>query len=174
MKQTIKIKVLTAGCEPAFKGNSDWIDLRAAEDVTLEAPYANALHKSKADRFRTVEVQRRLIPLGIAMQLPEGMEAIVAPRSSTHRYFNIIEANSIGIIDNSYNGPNDQWFFPAISIGKSTIKKGDRICQFKIQPSQRATFKQKLRWLLSNGVELEFVDELHNSNRGGNGSTGVK
>lgn len=174
MKQTIKVKVLTSGCEPTFNEKGDWVDLRAAEDVEIQAPYSLALHKSRGERTRDVVNFRKLIPLGVAMQLPEGMEAIVAPRSSTHKHFNILECNSIGIIDNSYSGPEDQWFFPALSIGKANIKKGDRICQFRIQPSQRATFRQKLKWLLSSGVEFEFVEELENPNRGGNGSTGVK
>ena len=174
MKQIIKVKVLTDGCEPIFNENGDWIDLRAAEDVQIQAPYSLALHKSRGERTRNVVNHRQLIPLGVAMQLPEGMEAIVAPRSSTHKNFNILECNSIGIIENSYSGPDDQWFFPALSIDTANIKKGDRICQFRIQPSQRATFKQKLKWLLSSGVEIEFVDELPNPNRGGNGSTGIK
>ena len=174
MKQVIKVKVLTGGCEPTFNEKGDWIDLRAAEDIQIDGPYANALHKSRSERIRNVVNQKKLIPLGVAMKLPDGMEAIVAPRSSTAKNFNIMEANSIGIIDNSYCGPDDQWFFPAIAIDSAVIHKGDRICQFKIQPSQRATRKQKIRWLLSNGVELEFVDTLTGSNRGGNGSTGVR
>ena len=113
MKQRIKVKVLASGCEPTFNENGDWIDLRAAEDVQIQAPYSLALHKSRGERTRNVVNHRQLIPLGVAMQLPEGMEAIVAPRSSTHKNFNILECNSIGIIDNSYNGPSDQWFFPA-------------------------------------------------------------
>jgi dUTPase len=61
-----------------------------------------------------------------------------------------------------------------MSVGNVDIKKGDRICQFDIQPSMKATFRQKLKWLLSNGIELEFVDELDNPDRGGHGSTGDK
>lgn len=174
MKQVIKVKVLTGGCEPTFNASGDWFDLRAAEDVEIPAPYALALHKSSSERFRNVVAQKHLIPLGVAMQLPEGMEAIVAPRSSAYNKFNIIEANSIGIIDNSYNGPNDQWYLPVLSIGPVSIEKGTRICQFRIQPSQRATFMQKLKWLLSSGVEFEFVEDLDNPNRSGFGSTGIK
>ena len=73
----------------------DWIDLRAAEDVDMAAG------------------EFRLIPLGVGMKLPEGYEAHVAPRSSTFKNFGIIAANSIGIIDNSYCGDEDQWKLPA-------------------------------------------------------------
>lgn len=52
------------------------------------------------------------------------------------------------------------------------INKGDRICQFRIQLSQKATFWQKIKWLLSSGVELVKVDNLSSVNRGGFGSTG--
>ena len=56
----------------------------------------------------------------------------------------------------------------------TTIHKGDRICQFRIQLSQKATMWQKLKWLSSSGIELVEVDDLGDNNRGGFGSTGVK
>ena len=183
MKQKIKVKVLTPGCEIAFSEKGDCIDLRAAQDITLEAPYANALHKSRNERHRYVEFSRAVIPLGIAMQLPKGMKAVVVPRSSINSEvdkdgnpgrFQMLQSNSPGIIDNPYCGPNDQWFMSVMSVGKVDIKKGERICQFEIQPTMKATAWQKIKWLLSNGVEIEFVDELCNPDRGGHGTTGVK
>jgi dUTP pyrophosphatase len=173
MKLKIKVKIFPGSSKIELTDKGDFIDLRAAEDVTLEAPYANALHRSKTERYRFVEFSKALIPLGVAMQLPKGMKAVVVPRSSTHRNFNIIQANSMGVIDETYCGPDDQWFFPAIAMNKAEIKKGDRICQFEIQPSMKATMWQKLKWLFSSGVELEFVDDLENNNRGGHGSTGI-
>jgi dUTP pyrophosphatase len=88
----------------------------------------------------------------------------------------MIARNSIGIIDNSYCGNQDEWKFPAVALkeSKKAIEKGDRICQFRIQLTQKATFWQKLKWLLSSGVELVEVDDLSDNNRGGLGSTGVK
>lgn len=174
MKLKIKVKVFTGGCEVALSEKGDCIDLRAAQDTTLEAPYAKALHKSRSERLRYVEFDRAEIPLGVAMQLPKGMKAVAVPRSSTNRKFNVLQTNSPGIIDNCYCGPNDQWFFPVIATGAVDIKKGDRICQFEIQPSMKATAWQKIKWLLSSGVEIEFVEELNNPDRGGHGSTGVK
>ncbi len=107
--------------DPALKelcpieGNkSDWIDLRAAENVEMKAG------------------DYRLISLGVSMQLPKGYEAHVAPRSSTFKNFGIILANSVGVIDESYCGDNDIWHFPAIALKDATIYKGDRICQFRI------------------------------------------
>lgn len=120
----------------------DWIDLRVAEDVEME------------------QGEYKLLSLGISMQLPEGYEAHIAPRSSTFKNFGIICANSFGIIDESYCGDNDIWKFPAIALRKTTISKGDRICQFRI---------------VKKMPEVEFVEVemLGNADRGGIGSTGV-
>ena len=143
-KMDIKIKYFTQEIEkiaPISKG--DWIDLRAAQKVEL-----------KAGEFK-------LIPLGIAMQLPRGYEAHVCPRSSTFKNFGVIQTNSMGIIDNSYCGDNDQWFFPAFALRDTVINVNDRICQFRI---------------MENQPQLQFVtvDSLGNEDRGGHGSTGVK
>ena len=108
------------------------------------------------------------------MKLPEGYEAIIAPRSSSFKNYGIVQANSIGIIDNSYSGNSDEWMLPVISFKNITINKGDRVCQFRIQLSQKATIWQKIKWLLSSGIELEEVDDLNSNNRSGFGSTGIK
>ena len=97
---------------------SDWIDLRAAEDVELK------------------KGEYKLLRLGVGMKLPEGYEAHVAPRSSTFKNFGIICANSFGIIDNSYCGDEDEWRFPAIALRDTVIHKNDRICQFRIVEKQ--------------------------------------
>ena len=97
----------------------DWIDLRSAERVDLEA------------------FQSRIISLGISMKLPEGYEAHVVPRSSTFRRWGILQTNGIGIIDESYCGENDVWKFPALAMRSTTIFKGDRICQFRIMPKMQ-------------------------------------
>ena len=107
------------------------------------------------------------------MQLPKGFEAVVLPRSGTPK-LGIMCANSEGVIDNSYCGNDDEWRFPAIAFQSTTINKGDRICQFRVQLSQKATIWQKLRWLFSNKIELVSVDKLDGNNRGGFGSTGVQ
>lgn len=103
---TIKILEKTAGCMPAIFSKGDWIDLRTAEDIVLKAPQANKMHirnKGKKDipdvRTRDVDFQYVLIPLGVAMQIPEGYEGILAPRSSTFKDWGVLSANSIGVID---------------------------------------------------------------------------
>lgn len=121
----------------------DWIDLRSAIGTTL-----------KQGEFK-------LIPLGIAMKLPEGYEAHVVPRSSTFKNFGIIQANSMGIIDNSYCGDNDQWFFPAIALRDTIINFNDRICQFRIVEKMK-------------NVDFIETDKLDKKSRGGFGSTGIK
>lgn len=74
----------------------------------------------------------------------------------------------------SYSGNTDQWHYPAIAVSTASIKKGDRICQFRIQLSQKATVWQKIKWLFTNGVKIKIVNKLDEKNRGGLGSTGVK
>ncbi len=101
-------------------GKSDWIDLRASEDVSLQ------------------KGEFGLIPLGVAIELPRGYEAYVVPRSSTFKNFGIIQTNSCGIIDETYCGDNDQWFMPVLAMRDTQIRVNDRICQFRIFEHQPA------------------------------------
>ena len=124
-------------------GKSDWIDLRSAEDVDL-----------KQGEFH-------MIPLGIAMKLPEGYEAHVVPRSSTFKNFGLIQTNHMGVIDCSYSGDNDQWFVPVLAMRDTHVSFDDRICQFRIMKNQpRIVFEEK--------------EHLDGEDRGGFGSTGIK
>lgn len=179
MKLKIKVKRFNKNISlPVVLHKGDWIDLRASEMVHLYAPQAGTLKKytingTEVSR-RDVTFDYKLIKLGIAMQLPDGFEAHVLPRSSTYKNFSIILANSQGIIDQSFNGDCDEWVFPAIALEDATININDRICQFRIQPSQKATVWQKLKWFLSSGIEIVEVDKFDNPNRGGIGSTGTK
>lgn len=122
----------------------DWIDLAAAEDVVIKP------------------MSFKLIDLGIAMKLPEGYEAHIVPRSSTFKHWHIIQTNHMGVIDNSYSGPEDWWKFPAFNLSTTEatlIKKGERICQFRIETQQPDVLFD----------ELNFQEGV---NRGGFGSTG--
>ena len=143
--KTITIKYFTDKIEKLtyIDGKSDWIDLRAAEDVAL-----------KAGEFK-------LIPLGVAMKLPQGYEAHVVPRSSTFKNFGIIQTNHCGIIDESYCGDNDQWYFPAYALRDTEIHVNDRICQFRIMEHQPTS-------------QFEETEKLTGADRGGIGSTGVQ
>lgn len=120
----------------------DWIDLRARKDVELE------------------DFQYAQIPLGVCMQIPSGYTAIIAPRSSTFKKWGIIQVNSIGIIDESYCGDNDEWCLPVIALRKTKIHKNDRICQFRL-------FRKTER------IDFTRVKTLGNTDRGGLGSTGT-
>lgn len=143
--KTITIKYFTDKIEKLtyIDGKSDWIDLRAAEDVAL-----------KAGEFK-------LIPLGVAMKLPQGYEAHVVPRSSTFKNFGIIQTNHFGIIDEFYCGDNDQWYFPAYALRDTEIHVNDRICQFRIMEHQPT-------------IQFEETEKLTGADRGGIGSTGVQ
>lgn len=96
------------------KAVGDWIDLRSAIDITLNAG------------------EFKIIPLGVSMKLPEGYEAHIAPRSSTFKNWKIIQVNGVGVVDNSYSGENDIWGMPVVAMEDTTIHKNDRICQFRI------------------------------------------
>lgn len=178
MKLKIKVKRINKDIElPKIIDKGEWVDLRAAETINLKAPQAETLKTKTINRERVssrdVSFDFKLIPLGIAIKLPKGFEAIVAPRSSTYKNYGIIQTNSIGIIDNSYCGDSDEWKMPVISFANTTINKRDRICQFKIQLSQKATIWQRIKWLLSSGIKVEEVESLGDDNRGGFCSTGV-
>ncbi len=143
--ETIKIKYFGQDLEKLeyIGGKSYWIDLRASETVEL-----------KAGDFK-------LIPLGVAMELPPGYEAHVVPRSSTFKTYGILQTNSCGVIDGSYCGDQDMWKMPVYATRDTTIQKGDRICQFRIMENQPEIVFQ----------ETEF---LENKDRGGFGTTGVR
>lgn len=178
MKLKVKVKrIKNDGSDftvalPKFIKKGDWVDLSAAKDFVLNAPQAGTL-KGKEVKHRDVVSEVTYIPLGVAMQLPKGFEAIMAARSSAPNKLGIMQANGIGVIDNTYCSDTDEWMFPAVSLRKTSIAVNTRICQFRIQLSQRATFWQKLKWFFSSGIEFVEVDSLNNEARGGLGSTGL-
>ena len=138
----IKIKYHNKNIEKIQKiAKGDWIDLRAAETVEL-----------KAGEFR-------LVSLGISMQLPEGYEALIAPRSSTFKRWGILQPNSPGVVDNSYCGDDDIWQMPVYATRNTVIEENERICQFRIQEKMP-------------DVTFTEVDTLGNDSRGGFGTTG--
>ena len=141
--KTIKIKYFSEDIERLayIAGKSEWIDLRAAEEIRLK------------------KGESALIPLGVAIELPRGYEAHVIPRSSTYKNFGIIQTNSCGLIDETYCGDHDQWFFPALAMRDTVIHVNDRICQFRIMEHQPE-------------IRFEETDRLTAEDRGGFGSTG--
>ena len=179
MKIKIKVKRINKNIElPKIIDKGDWIDLRSSETVNMKAPQAGTLKRKSVngveESHRDVVFDTRLIGLGVAIKLPKGFEAMVLPRSGTFNNFGITLANSEGVIDQSYCGDNDEWKFKAIAFEETVITEGDRIGQFRIQLSQKATFWQKIKWLLSSGIKITEVENLDSIDRGGIGSTGIK
>lgn len=174
MKLKVLIKRINKGLDfPVTKGNGDWIDLRASETHKFKAPQSGTLKEVNGEKVRDVRFDTYLMPLGVAIKLPDGFEAVVNARSSLPFGFGVQVANSQGVIDNSYCSNKDEWKVPLIAIRNTTIKQNERICQFKIQLSQKATVWQKIKWLFSSGIELIEVESLPDSEeRGGFGSTG--
>jgi dUTP pyrophosphatase len=180
----MKIKVLekTEGCFPEIIEKGDWIDLYTAQDITLKCPQACKLHRRKGknqeveneERTRDVVFNYTLIPLGICVEVPKGYESIIVPRSSTFKKYGLLQTNSIGVIDQTYCGDEDEWKMPAVATRQITIPKGTRIAQFRIQLSQMATPGQKIKWLFSHKPKFKKVKSLNNKNREGFGSTGEK
>jgi dUTP pyrophosphatase len=157
MKLKIKIKLFGQQHLPELIDKGDFVDLRYGGENTV---YLN-------------EGDYTLLRLGVAMKLPKGFEAIIVSRSSTYNRFGIMNPNGFGVIDGSYSGNNDEWKYPALALRDSVvIHTWDRICQFRIQLSQKATVWQKLRWLFSSGIKFVKVDDLGGTDRGGFGSTG--
>lgn len=167
----IKVKLFNKKCGFEAIKKGEWIDLKAAVTCQLDAPFAHTLNGKREKREVVFDDYK--IPLGIGMKLPKGFEALILPRSGTFNNFGITVVNSQGVIDSSYSGPNDQWAFQAIAFRNTVINEGERICQFRIQLSQKATVWQKIKWLFTNKIEFEFVDDYEGEDRGGFGSTGV-
>ena len=177
MKLKIKVKRFNPFIDmPKVTAKGEWVDLSSYTRCVMSAPQAETLksHMVNGEKVshRDVSFSYGLIPLGVAMKLPKGFEAIIVPRSSTLKNHGIIQGNSIGVIDNSYCGDNDEWKFSAVALTDVDIPSNSRICQFRIQLSQKATVWQKIKWLLSSGIKFVEVKHLCNKNRGGFGSTG--
>lgn len=119
----------------------NWIDLRSSENISYKA----------GDFIK--------ISLGVGMKLPEGYEVNIVPRGSTFKNYGVIQTNSFGVVDNSYSGNGDCYFFVGYALRDGTINKNDRICQFRLNK-------------VMEDIEFEEVEYLDEVDRGGHGSTG--
>ena len=122
------------------------IDLYCAKEVTLKA------------------MEFTYINLGVSIKCPKGYYAELLPRSSTYKNYGIIQTNSIGIIDETYQGDNDIWMMPVVALRDTVIPANERIAQFRIV---KAVINGT-----STKVELNTVESLDGPDRGGLGSTG--
>lgn len=163
----IKIKYFSKDyprLEKIAKG--DFIDLRVdtikewKRVGTIKEPNGIAVEESNWETilYRKGDVIK--FGLGVAMELPEGYEAEIRPRSSTFKKYGLIQTNSVGTIDNSYKGDNDEWMVEFVAMRDGAINRFDRVCQFRI-------------WENQPSFEFEEVDRLGNEDRGGFGSTGM-
>ena len=166
MKLKIKVKLFEGGKMPQVNEKGDLFDVFAREEVSLIAPQAGVQHQVNNIKVRDVEFKHTLIPLGFAMEIPGGFKANLYPRSSTYRGGGGGVANSVGNIDSSYSGNDDEWKVSAIALGNTTIEAGDKIAQFEIVPSTKATMWQKLKWLFYSKIEFIEVECLEHHNRG--------
>lgn len=119
----------------------DWIDLASPKSMVYK----------KGDLVH--------VDFGVAMELPEGYEAHIAPRSSLFQNTGLLLTNGVGVIDNSYCGDEDYWGAKFYATCDGLIEEGQRLCQFRIIENQP-------------NIHFKEVDHLGNENRGGYGSTG--
>lgn len=172
---TQKIKVRYFNSEPIKAiEKGDWIDLTSSTSEKVYGPTVETKTFENADAMpiNVVHFNTCTLPLGIAMQLPAGYEAVIVARSSTFKHFHIMATNAMGVIDNSYRGDEDEWKFQCIAFEDGFVNAGDRICQFKIQLSQKATVWQKIKWIFTSKFEFIKVPLFDCESRGGFGTTG--
>ena len=170
----IKVKLFEGGKMPQVNEKGDLFDVFSREEVHLIAPQAGVQHQVNNEKVRDVKFNNTLIGLGFAMEIPQGFKANLYPRSSTYSKWGIIFGNHVGQIDSTYCGNNDEWKVNAIALRATEIHIGDKIAQFEIVPSSKATYWQKLKWLFSSKIKFVEVERLENKDRGGFGSTGSK
>lgn len=125
----------------------DWIDLAIDEDISV----------NDGDAVK--------VPLGLAMKLPAGIEAHILPRSSTFIKTGLLLTNSMGVIDNSYSGDDDEWCAVFYATRAAVVERGTRLLQFRLVDTQSTMF---------GDINFEEATKLDDVNRGGFGSTGSK
>lgn len=140
---SLKIKYLDKTLPKLIKNkNGDCIDLYTSGDYLFK------------------KGQSILVKLGVAMEIPEGYEAHIYPRSSTFKHHGLLLTNSVGIIDNSYCGDDDEWLALMYATRDGVVKHGTRLVQFRLVENMPS-------------IELEEVEHLGNNSRGGYGTSGL-
>jgi len=144
----VKIKVVNTGHQPLpayATPQSAGLDLRA----NIEAPIT--LHP----------LERRLVPTGLHIALPDGYEAQVRPRSGLALKHGITVLNTPGTVDADYRG-EIMVLLVNFSNEDFVVKDGERIAQMVIAQYAKASFES-----------VEVLDETERG-EGGYGHTGVK
>lgn len=145
---------------------------RHSKDLIMENPKGDFIDLATPKEVVLKKGEFKIIPLNVAMKLPKGFIAVIVARSSLYKNYSVMLANNVGIIDNTYCGNEDIWGAPLYAFEDTVIPADSRICQFEIRPSQFASTWVKLKWLFSSGLQLDYVDSLDDTCRGGFGSTG--
>lgn len=140
--ETIQIKYWPNSPHLEINPDGSWIDLYTYEETALQ------------------EGDFKIIPLGVAMKLPEGYEANFVPRSSTFKRWGVIQTNHFSVIDPSYCGNDDMWGLPVFATRNVVIPAGTRLCQFRINKVQPI-------------INFEEVKNLSSDSRGGFGTSGA-
>lgn len=141
---TVQLKMLDDGLQPpsyAHPGDAG-ADLRAREDVVLQPG------------------ERRLVPTGVSIALPDGFVALIHPRSGLATKHGLTVVNAPGTVDAGYRGEIAVTLLNTDRDEAIELRRGDRIAQMVIQRVEHAEFVS--------------VQELSDSVRGGGGfgSTG--
>lgn len=155
-KLNVRIKYFEGATKLKKISKGNWIDVYARRDVFVPTG------------------ERAMIPLGFALELPQGWEGHLAPRSSTFKTWGVIQTNSVGVVDDTYIGDNDEWHMPVYCLDAkdtetvdgiekrgSWVKHGDKIGQFRIME-------------VMPEIEFNEVNSFGNEDRGGFGTTGTK
>lgn len=105
--------------------------------------------------------ERRLVPTGIFVEIPQGVEAQIRARSGLAIKHGIGLVNGVGTVDSDYRG---EWNIPLINWGQEpyTIHSGDRIAQVIFSRYEKADF-----------VSVSQISETERG-AGGFGHTGIK
>ena len=122
---------------------------------------ASGMDLSSTERVTLMPFERKLVPTGLAIQLEQGFEAQLRPRSGTSIKHGLTLINCVCTIDSDYTG---EIFIPMINLSSTpyTIEIGERVAQMVISSY--------------TSVGIKIVDELDETERGsgGFGSTGTK
>ncbi|MDA1316520.1 MAG: dUTP diphosphatase [bacterium] len=102
-----------------------------------------------------------IIPANVVIEVPEGYFLMLSSRSSTPMKKGLMVANGIGVIDQDYNGDEDEIGVQVLNFTKKDviISKGERIAQ-------------ALLVKIAKVVEFDEVEQMSSTSRGGFGSTG--
>lgn len=138
--------------------NGDLVDLR----VSRVYSFVDGEMIEKTFPYNYKQGETVFFKLGFAMKMPRGKKANVYPRSGMFKNYGFILTNSVGQIDNSYQGNDDEWGAMVWCTRDGSINYDERILQFEVVDR------------VMESVKFIEVEDLGDANRGVYSSTGVK